>query len=76
MPSEPVKSQIRMPYADLPCGNFFVLAELPNYMEFFKCQPWASVSADLEKLIQFKPDVEVIVTNRSGKLHGETASVE
>jgi hypothetical protein len=56
-------------YADLPTGNFFRLADRPDVNEFFKCQPWVSTTADLEKMIQFKDDTKVFVTNRSGKMH-------
>lgn len=55
----------RIRYADLPTGNFFRIAARPDLGEFFKCQPWASTTADLEKMIQFKGEVEMIVTNRS-----------
>jgi len=58
-----------MLYKDLPSGNFFRLVAKPDAGEFFKCQPWVSTTADLEKLIQFKPEVEVMVTNRSGVIH-------
>jgi hypothetical protein len=61
--------QPRMKYSDLPTGNFFVIAAVPTAGEFFKCQPWVSVTADLEKLFCPKPGVEVIVTNRNGKVN-------
>lgn len=54
-----------MLYKDLPTGNFFRIAAAPEAGEFFKCQPWVSVTADLDKLFNCKPDVEVIVTNRA-----------
>lgn len=51
--------RVTIRYADLPSGNFFRIAEKPE-RRFFKCQPWVSTTEDLEKMIQFKPDVLVI----------------
>jgi hypothetical protein len=59
----------RMLYKDLPTGNFFRLVAKPDAGEFFKCQPWVSTTADLEKMVLFKDEVEVFVTNRSGEVH-------
>ncbi len=56
-----------MRYEDLETGNFFRIAKRPDLGEFFKCQPWVSTTADLEKMIQFKPDVEIVITNREVK---------
>jgi hypothetical protein len=53
-------------YKDLPTGNFFRIAAKPDAGEFFKCQPWVSTTADLEKMFICKPEVEVLVTNKSG----------
>jgi hypothetical protein len=51
-----------MRYEDLPPGNFFRIAARPE-KEFFKCQPWVSTTADLEKMFLCKPDVMVTVKN-------------
>jgi hypothetical protein len=62
MPDKPRQ----MKYSELPTGNFFRIAEKPDAGEFFKCQSWVSTTADLEKMFLCKPDVEIVVTNKSG----------
>jgi hypothetical protein len=59
-----------MMYKDLPTGNFFRLAARPDLGDFFKCQPWVSTTADLDKMVLFKPEVEIFVTNLSGEVWG------
>lgn len=61
-------------YEDLPTGNFFRIAARPDLGEFFKCQSWVSTTADLEKMVCFKPDVEMLVTNLSGEIWRGSAS--
>lgn len=61
--------KLTMRYDDLPTGNFFRIAARPDLGEFFKCQPWVSTTADLEKMVLFKDDVEMLVTNSSGEIN-------
>jgi hypothetical protein len=65
MPDKPRQ----MKYLELPTGNFFRIAEKPDAGEFFKCQSWVSITADLEKMFLCKPDVEIVVTNKSGSVN-------
>jgi len=52
-----------MRYEDLSTGHFFRITVRPDLGKFFKCQPWVSTTADLEKMIQFKPDVDVSIAD-------------
>jgi len=50
-------------YEDMETGHFFRIASRPDLGRFFKCQPWVSVTADLEKMVDFKPDVLMRITD-------------
>jgi hypothetical protein len=54
-----------MKYADLPTGHFFRITKRPDLGRFFKSVPWVSCTEDLEKLVNFKPDVEVFIDERA-----------
>lgn len=59
-----MSEQAKLRYADLPTGHFFRIAKRPDLGRFFKSVSWVSLTEDLEKLVNFKPDVEVFIDEK------------
>lgn len=51
-------------YSELETGHFFRIAARPGLGRFFKSVPWVALTEDLEKLVNFKPDVEVFIDEK------------
>jgi len=65
-----------MRYEELEAGHFFRIQVRPDLGRFFKCQPWVSTTDDLEKFINFKPDVEVFIDEGKSKWRTSAKSAE
>lgn len=65
--TEPIQ---HMKYRDLPAGNFFRIALRPDLGRFFKCEPWISTTEDLEKLVNFKEEIDVVLDQKGPLYRG------